>query len=321
MENNVNEAQAISVNEDIISPDGWDGNSDFFEWAEANPVDALGAKDTNLTENSGSNSDGTPTTGNPTEGNEEQQSSEDVQPTTPNEPGKTAKLKFTAKINHRNVDVEMDEAELPSLYQSAKALDRYKKRLSDKEAEMEQAEVVASLLGYENISEMLEAAAKSYEDNEIDRLVSEKLHPDAAKDMVQRKIADIKETVSKKRKTAEPKDSSGVEESVQPETNDGKRDFSPEVAELLAVYPEYHGKELPKEVVDDCLQNNKPLVQAVTDYKSRQREAELNKLRKENQNLKQNAETARRAPVKGVVNGGATNETSGDPFLDGFNSL
>ena len=59
---------------------------------------------------------------------------------------------------------------------------------------------------------------------------------------------------------------------------------------------------------------------AYSKYTKKQEKADKARLQKENKTLKQNAEAAKRAPVRGVTKGGAVDDGEEDPFLKGFNS-
>ena len=316
MENENEQIQSTTTQEDAILPDGWDGSTDFFAWAaEGQTADESLEAAFNTEESGTEESEAAPTTGDDTEENGESEAGTEEPPTTEEQPEQQpTKIKFDANINHKVQSVEIDQSELPDLYQKAYAADKFRNKLNAKNAELEQAEVVAKILGYDSVKAMLDAARKSYEDTEIERLTNEKVHPTIAKDTVTRKIKEVEESVLKNRKPAQEE---------QPEektpTQAGQRDFAPEVAELLETYPELRGKTLPKEVVDATLKGQN-LTVAYTKYVQRQTKADNDRLNKENKTLKQNAEAAKRAPVRGVAKGGATGVGAEDPFMKGFNS-
>ena len=200
---NQNEKTQTKVDEDILLPSGWTGEGDFFEWAaQDNPVDELekafetptdvGTEETEpvLATDKGEEE----TAESPTEGGDDQPATQE-QP----EPQST-KIRFDANINHRKKSVELDQSELPELYEKAYAADKFRNKLNAKNAEMEQAEVVSKLLGYNSVKEMLDAAKTSFENSEIQRLVGDKVHPDVAKDIVTRKVREIEDEAIKNRK-------------------------------------------------------------------------------------------------------------------------
>ena len=318
MENENEQVQSTTTQEDAILPDGWDGSTDFFEWASTDTkADEPVVSEAPAAEESGTEeSEEAPTTGTEAEENVESVAAEGTEPTTSDEANaQPAKIKFDANINHRVKTVEIDQSELPDLYQKAYAADKFKKKLNAKTAELEEAEVVSKILGYDSVSAMLAAAKQSFEDTEIERLTNERVHPTIAKDTVARKIKEIEESVTKGRKASQEQNKDDTD---QP-TKAGQRDFQPEVADLLETYPELRGKTLPKEVVDAALKGQ-TLIVAYTKYIQQKTKADNDRLQKENKTLKHNAEAAKRAPVRGVAKGGATGEQADDPFLKGFNS-
>ena len=311
---NQNEQTPANTEGDVILPDGWTGEGDFFEWAgRAETVDELANALEAPTSVGTEETEDAPATGEETVETEESKTEDKDKPATqtPEEP-KSSTIRFDANINHKQQSVEINQSDLPELYEKAYAADKFRNKLNAKTAEQEEAEVVAQLLGYSTVKEMLAAAKKSFEDSEVKRLVDEKVHPDIAKDTVARKVKEIEEKAAKNRKSAPADQDNGP-------TKSGERDFRPEVAQLLKDYPELHGKTLPKEVVDAAL-SGQSLVVAYTRYAQKQMKAEQDRLQKENSILKQNAETAKRAPVRGVAKGGATKEGITDPFLAGFNA-
>ena len=317
MENQNEQTQVTMEKEDVILPDGWTGEGDFFEWAGGGSKDDdLSALVEEPTKGETEEADPTLVMGEGESETAESKAEEGDQPATqdkPEEPTKT--IRFEANINHRKKSVEIDPSELPELYEKAYAVDKFRNKLNARTAEQQEAEVVSQLLGYSSVKDMLVAARKSFEDTEVERLISEKVHPDIAKDTVARKIKEVEEKAMKNMKPVKEEE---VEEKPDEPAKAGERDFKPEVAALLQAYPELHGKVLPQEVVDEALKGSN-LTVAYTRYVQRQTKAENERLQKENKTLKQNAEAAKRAPVRGVAKGGATNVGAEDPFLSGFN--
>lgn len=319
MENEENQVQSTITQDDPILPDGWDGTMDIFEWASGEttadePVTEAAAPEESGTEES----EETPTTGTEAEENVESAVDEGEAPATETKPEEQpTKIKFDANINHKVKSIEIDQSELPEIYQKAYASDKYRSKLNARNAEMEQAEVVSKLLGYGSVKEMLDAAEKSFKDTEVEKLVNENVHPTIAEDTVARKIKEIKADTVKNRKPsqAEAKEEETVDQGL---TKAGDRDFRPEVADLVEAYPELHGKTIPEEVIDAALKGQTLMV-AYTKYIQQKTKADNDRLQKENKTLRQNAEAAKRAPVRGVAKGGATGETADDPFLKGFN--
>lgn len=299
---------------EALLPDGWTGEGDFFDestWGNATDVGTDesqgGAPDVAETGADIDNNGDSPTTENETVDNGETDTASADDASDGKQTQITpSKFKFSAKIDHQYKDVELDEAELPTIYQKAYATDRAQEKLAKLQPMQEKGDRLAALLGFDNMDAMLNSAEQNYLDTEIAKLTDEGVHPEVAKDIVTRRAHDAK---------AKPV---AIPTTDNHSTTD-ERDFTSEVASLLTVHPELKGKRLPDEVVQDCVRNNRPLVQAYTDYESKQRKAEAEALRKENNTLKQNAEAAKRAPVRGVSGGGVTSKPD-DPFLAGFNA-
>jgi hypothetical protein len=95
-------------------------------------------------------------------------------------------------------------------------------------------------------------------------------------------------------------------------------DFSEQLKQLKALDPDV--KEIPQEVLDAYMRGAN-LTNAYALYKVAQSTKAAEKIKHENQVLKQNAAAAAKAPVKGVSNTGVGTKTKeDDPFLKGFNA-
>lgn len=290
-----------------ILPDGWGENDDFFN------VDSWG-KDASADESKDSNSqqdlndifaeantdEGTTTADE--DGSEN--SPETEEPTTQDGPGK---LKFKATVDHEDLDVELDETELPALYQKAQVTDRVQAKLANMQPIYNQAVRTAKILGYDTPEEMLKAAEDSFRDGEIEKLVNEGTNKDVAEDYVRRKMQDAE-----------------VKEDTKPaEEKPAGRDFKAEVEALLDIRPDLKkpGTKLPDAVTEECVKSGRPLAVVYLEYEAKQEKAKYDALLKENKKLKQNAEAASRAPVRGVSRGGPVKDkTNDDPFLKGFDA-
>ena len=109
-----------------------------------------------------------------------------------------------------------------------------------------------------------------------------------------------------------------TEEIPEQEPETPARDYGEQVRELFQARPELRGQELPQEVLLACV-DGKPLTEAYSDYaRAHSRDAES--LRRENRVLRQNAQSAARAPVRGVSRGGGPDAQPEDAFLWGFNT-
>ena len=290
-----------------ILPDGWGEGDDFFN------VDSWG-KDASADESKDSdpqqdindifaevNTDEGTTTADE-DGSEN--SPETEEPTTQDGPGK---LKFKATVDHEDLDVELDETELPALYQKAQVTDRVQAKLANMQPIYNQAVRTAKILGYDTPEEMLKAAEDSFRDGEIEKLVNEGTNKDVAEDYVRRKMQDAE-----------------VKEDTKPaEEKPAGRDFKAEVEALLDIRPDLKkpGTKLPDAVTEECVKSGRPLAVVYLEYEAKQEKAKYDALLKENKKLKQNAEAASRAPVRGVSRGGPVKDkTNDDPFLKGFDA-
>ena len=328
MENENEQVQSTTTQDDVIYPDGWDGTADLFEWMEkvATETDeSQEADETPAEEESGTEeSEEVPATDKESEEDGESATDEGEAPDTQQEPEpQSNKIKFDANINHKLQSVEIDPSQLPEIYEKAYAADKFRNKLNAKNAELEKAEVVSKLLGYDNVDDMLDAAKKSFEETEVQKLVDEKVHPTIAKDSVNRRIREIEEAAAKNRKTTQQ----AADQEADAAPQQSGRDYMPEINELLAVYPEMRNQKLPEEVVNAVKFGGERVLVAYSKYvkeqekaAKKQEKADKDRLQKENKVLKQNAEAAKRAPVRGVAKGGATGETESDPFLEGFKS-
>lgn len=217
------------------------------------------------------------------------------------------KLKFSTQIDHKVQDVELDETDLPEIYQKAHVTDRVRAKLDKMQPLIDKGARLAKILGYESMDAMLDAAADSYRKGEVERLTGEGVHPDVAEELVESRTKRAVESVP-------------VEQRDDYTETPATRDYRAEVADLLQAHPELRGTQLPSSVVNACVVEGKSLVGAYEAYIRMQTEAENKAVKAENKRLKQNADAARRAPVRGVSKGGKTNTEPDDPFLIGFNS-
>ena len=290
-----------------ILPDGWGEGDDFFNvdsWGKDASADESKDSDSQQDLNdifAEANTDEGTTTADE-DGSEN--SPETEEPTTQDGPGK---LKFKATVDHEDLDVELDETELPALYQKAQVTDRVQAKLANMQPIYNQALRTAKILGYDTPEEMLKAAEDSFRDGEIEKLVNEGTNKDVAEDYVRRKMQDAE-----------------VKEDTKPaEEKPAGRDFKAEVEALLDIRPDLKkpGTKLPDAVTEECVKSGRPLAVVYLEYEAKQEKAKYDALLKENKKLKQNAEAASRAPVRGVSRGGPVKDkTNDDPFLAGFDA-
>ena len=308
MSDTKNEFEFIEEDDLELLPDGWGENDDIFDvdsWTGASTAadastEEVEEADTDSVDEALEAND--PTTDGAEDADDSAEETETLPTTQPET--KPAKLKFSATVDHVTSDVELDESDLPSIYQKSQVVDRVQARLSKISPVYEQAERTAKMLGYDSAEEMLKAAADNYRAGEVDKLVSEGTPQTIAEDYVNRKM----------------------NSNTAPQ-----RDWNVEAIELADEFPELKGNPIPDVVLYESIARNEPLKDTYRRYKAKQdqavadaRKSETKNLKKENENLrkansilKQNAEAASRAPVRGVSNSGVS-EKEDDPFLQGF---
>lgn len=296
-----NEIVTPEVEDDVLMPEGYAEGDDIFAnpdgWTGEAQVDAPEAEPEQPEEEPEGGAEEAPTTEPETEPGDTGEAEE--APTTEQIPTAPNKLKFKARVDRADVDVELDESELPTVYQKAQATDRYQAKLA-------RAESLSKALGFDNFEAMLANAEKTFRDTEVQRLTDSGAPKEIAEDYINRRLADVR-----------PAEEKPAEEPV---VETPTRDFTAEARELVKARPDLAGQTVPQEVVRVCMAENKSLLVAYTEYEAKQQKAEADKLRRENQILKQNEASAKQAPVKGVRGGGATDTKPEDDFLKGFNS-
>lgn len=312
------------LDNDAIMPDGWNGEGDFFDdknWTG----DAGAAKDDFFADDAASEFDGdtsaddAPTTEpaekTPTTPADAATAAEDAPTTEPTEPAtaEPRKIRFKARIDHEDIDAEIDESDLPAIYQKAAATERYQAKLAKANPTLARMEQMAKRNGYDSVDEMLDAQEEYARNEAVQRLVDAGTPQELAEDYVERRYG----------RTAEA--TSAAETPVsQPKTRDNvqtpeARDFASEIKELWGLRPELKGTTIPSEVAAAAARGQN-LTLAFLNYESKQNKATADRLRRENDVYKQNAAAAAKAPVKGVTGGGATDTQPKDPFLEGFDA-
>lgn len=287
--------------DDIFSPDSWGGSEAQTDEpaAESAPADEHVVEEVSTE---------APTT-EPTDLPGDTAGETDTAPTTEQTEVEPAnKLKFKARVDRADIDVELDESELPTIYQKAQVTDRLSAKLGKLNPQLEKVERLAKTLGFNTVDEMIDSAENNYRDSEVSRLVGEGVHEEVARDVVVRRMTD--------RTAPAPAQADPVQT-----TSPSSRDFAPEVQELLAARQDLAGTTLPPEVVEDCVKNNKRLIVAYAEFEQRKVKAENERLAKKVKALEQNASAAARSPVVGVTGGGPTDTKPDDDFTRGFNSI
>ena len=297
---------------DAILPEGWAEGDDIFNmdsWgantAETDEPQTEDAQE-EVNEDAEAVVEEAPAT-EPTDESEEPKATEEAPAIEQTE--EKPKIKFSAQIDHKMQDVELNESDLPEIYQKAHVTDRVREKLAKAQPLIDKGNRLSKILGYESMDAMLDAAEESYRQGEIERLTGEGVHKDVAEELVTSRVQ--RATAA----TTEQK-TDDAEEATSP----AGRDFRSEVDDLLRLHPEVRGMQLPDSVIHACVAGGRPLVGAYEEYARKKAEAENKAVKAENKRLKQNADAARRAPVRGVSKGGATNTQPDDPFIIGFNS-
>lgn len=306
------EANVITVgteDDDPILPEGWAGEDDIFtpeEWSGGDaPTDEPGPKADPEPEEDPTADDGAAPTTEPADESGDLSDAPAEAPTTEPESGVAASRKFKvpAKIDHRETVVEVGEEDLPDLVQKSAVTERVQARLKEVSPIMARLEQKAKAKGFESAQAMLDAD----DDAEVAEYVEKGVPEEIARDFIKRRAQSTEPVIQKEEPPA-------ITPPAAP-----KRDFTAEVADLCAVYPEMRGKQVPDAVVQATIKG-KPLIQAYSDYRVQQAESKAAALSKENSVLKQNAASAAKAPVKGVTGGGKTDTEPESDFLKGFNS-
>lgn len=289
---------AIPEEEDVMMPDGYGTGDDFFadEWtgqdADAQPEPEQDAEPEEPKEDA-------PTTEQPEEDHEAQE------PETETPEDAPRRLRFKARVDREDMDVDIGEDEVPTLYQLAKAGERWKAKNDSMSQQMEHYVQMAKGMGYATVDEMIAKTAESYKNTKVQELVEQGTPQTIAEDYVDRMM----QREAAKTPNPEP----------EPAPEHHERDIQAEAKELIVARPDLKMQQLPAEVVD-AWRSGENLLNAYNRYEARQKEAENQKLKKENNILKQNAAAAAKAPVKGVSGGAPTDTEPEDPFLKGFDS-
>lgn len=290
---------AIPEEEDVMMPDGYGTGDDFFadEWtgqdADAQPEPEQEAEPEKPEEDA-------PTTEQPEEDHEAQEPEAETPEDAPR------RLRFKARVDREDMDVDIGEDEVPALYQLAKAGERWKAKNDTMRQQVEHYEQMAKGMGYATVDEMIQKTAEGYKAAKVQELMEQGTPQTIAEDYVDRMM---------QREAAKAPDP----EPEEPTPEAHERNIQAEAQELIVAHPDLKMQQLPMEVVE-AWRNGENLLNAYNRYEARQKEAENQKLKKENNILKQNAAAAEKAPVKGVTGGAPTDTEPEDPFLKGFDS-
>lgn len=323
-ENDIYQQEVITDEDDALLPDGYAEGDDFFDpnsWTGENGEDSASEPAADETEDGprdDTGTEGAPATGQPEETAAADTGTEpDNVPATDESAGvPSTKRRVRYQFDHEDREEEIDDADLPELLQKARSVDRYKARLDSAQSMQDRLTSIAKALKYDNGEAFLNAIIDNAKSSEMDSLRGRGVPDEIAEDYIARKYVG----------TAPPPQ---AQQNFAPAQPTGGRDYVSEARELLAAHPELAGKNLPQEVYAAASQPGTTLLQAYSEYERKGERAEAEKarteaerLRKENRILKNNADSADRAPVSGVSKGGrAEDKDANDPFLKGFNSI
>ena len=233
------------------------------------------------------------------------------------------KMKFKAKIDRKDQDVELDFDELPGVYQRAQNYDRLHKKYQNQLERLQQIEALSAQLGYESIDDMIGKASDSDRAARIQALIDEGTSEKIAADFVDRDIERVRALKKTEKSDGDDEDSATASESEEKKDNSNasESDFKAQVAELFRLRPELRNdlKTLPESVVKEVVENNTPLRIAFAEWEAHQLRAENERIRKEKDIFAAQAETASRAPVRGAADRADDKGEKEDPWLKAFN--
>ena len=207
------------------------------------------------------------------------------------------------RFQQGGTEVTVKETDLPELYRKAQEHQGLTGQLAQARRELGAIHAAAVSLGFENAQKMLEKVTESYREGEVRRLVDDGVNEEVARYMVEDRM---KKAPQQHRQSVPA------------------RDVRRELSELMQHRPALReelsrGGKLPQEVIA-AARNGTPLLAAYAEYETKEAKAEAERVRQENDILKQNEKNAARAPVKSATAGGGDNTKGKDHFLEGFES-
>lgn len=301
--------------------DGDDLDKLFAEESAGEENEEDGAEEHNESETDGAD-DSAPTTETEEEAAEEDKEAET--PTTEIEPTLPRKLTFSAKIDRKEQSVELDESDLPLVYQKAHNYDRVSAKL-EKSKELNKAfTALAIQLGYESAQDMIEKASKANRDAKIEELMNGGAPKELAEDYVDRRIRNVHENAVLPNDDDEEEDEEveSTEKTEEESDQDDKAYFRDQVADFFKARPDLRGKitTLPEEVSKALILRQGTLRELYAEWETKQQKAEKEKVRKEKDIFAKQAEAASRAPVRGAPDTKADNGDKPDPLREAFRS-
>jgi len=318
-----NEVRTYDEEFEALLPDGWAEGADIFDPDSWGAEPAEDAQEDNGDEAAGEEqepADSTTTADDDAALTEENEGNGDT--TTAAQTTGSDKLRFKATVDHEDKDIELDISELPTLYQKAAVMDRYQQKVAELTPVKDQLDALQQKYsGMEEELSAWDAIAKGldFEDrtalrngvieNAVQNYISE--HPNVpeemARDFITRKFNYVPQAKAPEAKPDQPAPAAQ------------KRDFRKEVTALFEAFPDARGQQLPESVLQSAVAG-KPLAQAYAEYVAGKAKADAATVKHENKILRQNQESAKRAPGLGVTGGGKTDTSPEDDFLRGFNS-
>ena len=273
--------------DEAMLPDGWKEGDDFFAdpstWSGnvKAPDEAPETPDEAEPTDPAPESEEAPTTGETEESDDRSAEPETEEPASgqTEEPVKSPRI-LKLKVNHKDQEVDinsMSDEDLIAVLQKASAFDANRERQNQEKYRQVYQDQIDA--------GMTEAAARMIAANEVGG-----------------KSYSL---------TDDPEPAPTVE------AKPVERDFTAEVQQLKALYPDF--KETPDEVAL-AVANGTNLLTAYVAYREKQTQKAAASLKKENEVLKHNAASAAKAPVKGVTGGGATDTKPKNNLLVGFDS-
>lgn len=230
------------------------------------------------------------------------------------------KLKFKAKRDRKEENVELDFAELAGIYQKAQNYDRLQKKYNNAYEQLQKIEMLSAQLGFETTEDMLRQAHEKDRQERIQTLVDEGTNEMIAEDFVDRAIEKARSTKKSEKNDQEDADETELQKNGHLEAEKSTPDFEEQVADLLRYRPDLakEMKPLPDEVVAEVVNKKIPLRIAYAEWEAKQLRAENERIRKEKNLFAQQAETASRAPVRGTADKNVSGGDKPDPWLAAF---
>ena len=278
--------------EDIILPEGWDGESDFLadyrNETEETPTTETEAEETEQVEQpQDSQAQEQPAT---EEVVAEVQEVETVE--TDNEIVQATQPKLKVTYNHKEQELDMEQARRYA--QMGMNYERLDPTITE-------ATKLAKDMGYGSMKEMIEAARANFINNKVQELVDDGVHEVIAKKIVEDNIRESEAKARAEEAAAEAEARRVAEEQLIAQRN----------AEIEMFVKAFPGVTVLPESVKQANAKGVPLVAAYAQYVANQRQVELQK-------IKQQQETASRAPVGGATKFGGVGQQAKDPFEEGF---